>query len=95
MKKNGGETEEINNSLKVNQAEQLEALGFKMKAKIVIYQKRKANKLWKMKCHECEKKSKKKKRKNKYGVQKEELKQLGNATPLYEYPSLEFRKAVR
>ena len=61
----------INNSLKVNQTDQLESLKFEMKAKIIIYKKRKANKFWKMKCQECEKKSQKKKRKTNIATQRE------------------------
>ena len=63
-----GEMEEVNNSQKVNRTDQLEALGFKMKAKNHNLPKEKSNQFRKMKCRGCEKKSQKKKRETNRGV---------------------------
>ena len=82
------EMEEINNLQNVNQTDQLEALGFKMKSKIIICQEGKANEFRKTKCRECENQSIKKKRKNRYvdAARKIEIEAIwGTWGHLYEY----------
>ena len=63
---------EINNSLKVNQADQLEASRYKMKAANHNISKEKSEQILETKCQECERKYQKKKRKINMGMEQEE-----------------------